>query len=99
LGEEKSKHARFSATFLHNLLRLIKCTARPYTCQRSGNKYDLIAAPAIMGGIGKKQITKLECEKCFCRVTFGTLLEMLLVPHVSVISNPNEQQPMHRLVR
>jgi len=99
LGEEKSKHARFGATFLHNLLRLIKCTARPYTCQRSGNIYYLIAAPAIMGGIGKKHITKLECERCFCKVTFGTLLEMLLVPHVSVISNPNEQQPMHRLVR
>jgi hypothetical protein len=52
-----------------------------------------------MGTIGEKQITELECEKCFCRVTFRTLLEMLLVPHVSVISNPNEQQPMHRLVR
>jgi hypothetical protein len=62
-----SKHARFGATFFHNLLRLIKCTARPYTCQRSVNKYDLIAAPAIISGIGKKQITKCECEKCFCR--------------------------------
>jgi hypothetical protein len=46
-----SKHARFGATFFHKFLRLIKCTARPYTCQRSVNKNDLIAAPAIMGGI------------------------------------------------
>ncbi len=87
------------ATFFHNLLTLIKCTARPCTCQRSVNKYDLIAAPAIMSGIGKKQITNPECEKCFHKVKFGTLLEMLLVPHISVISNPNEQQPMHGLVR
>jgi hypothetical protein len=30
-----------------------------------------------MGGVAKKKITKLGCEKCFCRVTYCTPVGML----------------------
>ncbi len=41
---------------------------------------------SFMGGVEKKEITKLGCEKniyiyIFCRVTYWTLLEMLLQSH------------------
>jgi hypothetical protein len=32
-----------------------------------------------MGGVAKKQKTKLGCEKYFCRVTYWAQLEMLLL--------------------
>jgi hypothetical protein len=36
-----------------------------------------------VGGVGKKQITKLGCEKYFCKVTCWARLEMLLVQEPS----------------
>jgi hypothetical protein len=35
----------FDPAFLQSLLTLVKCTAKPNTCQRKFNKYDLTAAP------------------------------------------------------
>jgi hypothetical protein len=50
LDEETSKHASlaqqngFGPEFSHNLLMLVKGIAKPNTCQRECNKYDLTAA-------------------------------------------------------
>ncbi len=50
MDEEKLKHISlahqngFGTTFLHNLLRLVKGTTKPNTCQKKCNKYDLTIA-------------------------------------------------------
>jgi hypothetical protein len=40
----------------------------------------LFAVPVLVlwVGLGKKKITKLGCEKYFCKITYLALLEMLL---------------------
>jgi len=42
---------------------------------------------SFMGGVAKKCITKLGCEKCFCRVTYWTPSEMLLLMDYKSIVN------------
>jgi hypothetical protein len=74
-------------------LTIVKCFWLAHH-KDSSRWFAIISPPPIcypnfsfMGGVAKKCITKLGCEKCFCRVTYWTPSEMLLLMDYKSIVN------------